>query len=59
MGGKKCKLGQGRSCLDSRTKGKESLKIIKHLIRLPGEVIETLSWKVFKTQLDKALNDVV
>ena len=38
---------------------KNSLKIIKHLIRLPREVMESLSWQVFKTQLDKALNNVV
>lgn len=53
------KLEQGRFQKDPRMKKKNSLKLIKNLIRLSREAMKSLSWQVFKMQLNQALRNVV
>jgi len=51
-------LHQGRFSFEIR-KNVFTEGVVKHLNRLPGEVVESPSLKVFKNRVDVALQDMV
>ncbi|KFV50193.1 hypothetical protein N341_02338, partial [Tyto alba] len=52
------KLCQGRFGLDSR-KNFNTKKVVKHWNRMPGEVVESPSLKIFKRHVVEVLRDMV
>ncbi|KFQ04738.1 hypothetical protein N330_05866, partial [Leptosomus discolor] len=52
------KLREGRFRLDTKKK-LFTLRVVRHWNRLPKEVVDAPSLKVFKTRLDGALSNLV
>ncbi|KFQ24718.1 hypothetical protein N332_09722, partial [Mesitornis unicolor] len=52
------KLEEGRFRLDIRKKF-FTVRVVRHWHRLPREVVDTPSLKVFKARLDRALGNLV
>ena len=52
------KLREGRFRLDVRGKS-FTIRVVRRWNRLPGEVVDALSWEMFKARLDGVLDSLV